>query len=102
MARLAGVTLLRKLGVTLGTLFFVSLVVYGTTQVIPANPAKVFLGKTASKEQVAAYDRREGLDRGPVSGYLFWAGRFVRGNWGVSLESQQPVTQVVLPPLRRT
>jgi peptide/nickel transport system permease protein len=86
----------------LATLVVVSVVVYAATLLVPADPAKVFLGKQATQEQVDAFRHREGLDRNPVVGYLLWSERFVRGDWGESIISQQPVTSLVLVRLQRT
>jgi peptide/nickel transport system permease protein len=91
-----------KLALTILTLVFVSVVVYTATQVIPADPAKVFLGKTATPQQVARFREEQGLDRGPVSGYLHWAGNFIHGDLGESIVTQEPVSETVLPRLGRT
>jgi len=101
-ARRVGSAIARKLGLTVATLVFISMVVYTATQLIPADPAKVFLGKTASPEQVAQFREEQGLDRGPIAGYLHWAGRFVRGDLGNSIVTKQPVADRVLPRLGRT
>lgn len=97
-----GITIGRKLVLTGVTLVFVSIVVYTATQIIPADPAKVFLGKTATPEQVARFRAEQGLDRGPIAGYLHWAGRFVQGDLGNSIVTKEPVTEAVLPRMRRT
>jgi peptide/nickel transport system permease protein len=86
----------------LATLVVVSAVVYAATLLVPADPAKVFLGKAATQEQVEAFRHREGLDRNPVVGYLLWSERFVRGDWGDSIISQEPVTGLVVDRLQRT
>ncbi len=95
-------TLLRRLALLLVTLVAVSMLVYGATSVVPADPAKVFLGKVASPEQVQAFRHREGLDRSVFAGYVFWGSNFIRGNWGESVVSQTAVTSLVIPRLQRT
>lgn len=100
--RRIGIAIGRKLALTVVTLVFISIVVYTATQIIPADPAKVFLGKTATPEQVARFKAEQGLDRGPVAGYLHWASRFVRGDLGDSIVTKQPVSDLVLPRLGRT
>ena len=92
----------RRAVLTLATLVVVSAVVYSATLLVPADPAKVFLGKAATQEQIQAFRHREGLDRNPVVGYLLWSERFVRGDWGESIISQQSVTSLVVPRLQRT
>lgn len=100
--RRIGAAIGRKLTLTVVTLVFVSIVVYTATQIIPADPAKVFLGKTATPEQVARFRAEQGLDRGVVGGYVHWASRFVRGDLGNSIVTRQPVTDTVFPRLGRT
>lgn len=92
----------RRALLAVATLVVVSAVVYAATLLVPADPAKVFLGKTATQEQVQAFRHREGLDRNPLVGYLLWSERFVRGDWGESIISQQPVTSLVVDRLQRT
>ena len=52
------------------TLVFLSVVIYVATLVVPADPAKIYLGKTASPEQVQAFREQQGLDQGVVLGYV--------------------------------
>jgi peptide/nickel transport system permease protein len=101
-ARRVGRALAARALLMLATLVVVSIIVYAATLIVPADPARVFLGKAATPAQVEAFRHREGLDRGPVAGYLFWAKKFVRGDWGDSIISQTPVTTLVLPRLART
>jgi peptide/nickel transport system permease protein len=94
--------LLKRLLLTILTLVAISIVVYVATLVIPTDPARVALGKTATEDQLAAFRHAQGLDRGVVQAYLFWASRFVRGDWGSSVLSQVSVATLVLPSLVRT
>ena len=82
----------RRLLLLFITLVAVSLIVYAATLVIPADPGKVFLGKTATPSQIAAFNHRNGLDQNAVSGYVTWVGHILHGNFGESIVSQQPVT----------
>ena len=98
----AGKYLGRRLLLLVVTLVAVSIIVYAATLVIPADPGKVFLGKTASPRQIAAFNHRNGLDQNALEGYLTWVGHFLHGNLGQSIVSQQSVTSLVIPRLERT
>jgi peptide/nickel transport system permease protein len=84
------------------TLVLVSMIIYAATLVIPADPGKVFLGKTASPRQIAEFNHRNGLDQNAISGYITWLGHFIHGNLGESVVSQQSVSSLVIPRLERT
>jgi peptide/nickel transport system permease protein len=86
----------------LTTLVFLSLVIYVATLVVPADPAKIYLGKTASEEQIRAFREQQGLDRGVVLGYVDWAREVAVGNWGTSIYGGDSVTSIVLPALARS
>ncbi len=53
----------RRLPIALGTLFFVSIVTFFATVVIPNDPARLALGRTATPEQLEHYREQQGLDR---------------------------------------
>lgn len=57
----------------------------------PGDPAERLLGPTATPEQLAAGRQALGLDRPLGAQYTAWLGRFIRGDWGVSLATGRPV-----------
>ncbi len=57
----------------------------------PGDPAERLLGPTATPEQLAAGRQALGLDRPLGTQYTAWLGRFIRGDWGVSLATGRPV-----------
>jgi peptide/nickel transport system permease protein len=70
--------------------------------VVPTDPGRIALGKNATPEQIAAYDHEQGLDRPVVTRYFYWFGNFARGQWGTSVLSQQPVSDLVVPRIARS
>lgn len=84
------------------TLVFLSVVIYVATLVVPADPAKVYLGKTATPEQIEAFREQQGLNHGVVLGYVDWARQVAVGNWGTSIYGGETVTSLVLPALGRS
>ncbi len=57
----------------------------------PGDPARLLVGPTATPEQVAAQRHALGLDRPLPHQYASWLGRFVQGDWGMSLATGRPV-----------
>lgn len=101
MARTA-FTFLRRVAAAIVTLLVLSAVVYFAARLLPANPARAALGKTASAGQVARFRLQQGLDHPAIVGYADWLRNVLSGRWGISLLSQVPVTQIALPRLLRT
>lgn len=94
--------LAKRLGMVAITLVVVSLLVFGITQVLPADAATMLLGENATAEQLAAVRVRLGLDQPVWRQYAHWAGGVLRGDLGVSTDSGQPVSKVMLTALSRS
>ena len=86
---------LRRLLVGIGTLFFVSIIVFLGTQVLPGDAAQIRMGQDATPENVAALRTRLGLDQPLHVQYLSWLGGFVSGNLGMSLANEAPVADMI-------
>ena len=82
---------LKRLGLSVITLFLLSLVVFYAGQVLPGNPGRFILGPLAAQSAVAALDHSLGVDRPLVDQYWTWISHFVRGNMGTSYQFQSPV-----------
>lgn len=94
--------LLKRLGTMAITLLIVSLLVFGITQVLPADAATMLLGENATQEQLVAVRARLGLDQPVWLQYSRWIGGVFRGDLGTSIESGQPVAKVMLTALGRS
>ncbi|HUG65179.1 MAG TPA: ABC transporter permease [Gaiellaceae bacterium] len=90
---------LKRLGLALITLVLLSAIVFATAQLLPGNVGRAVLGRDASEEAVAEYNRANGTDRPAVVQYLDWLGSAVQGDLGVSLATGIPVWDVVGPAL---
>lgn len=61
----------------------------------PGDPTERLLGATATPAQVEAQRHALGLDRPLPEQYAAWLGRFVRGDWGTSISTGQPVRSMI-------
>jgi len=94
--------LLRRVALTLYTLAIVSLLVFGITQVLPADAATVLLGEAATPDQLAALRVRLGLNDPVWVQYGRWLGGVLAGDLGTSLRTGQRVVDVVFEALGRS
>ncbi len=82
---------LSRLAVLLLSLMVASIAVFAVVNVLPGDPAAVILGTSASPQQIADLHRQLGLDRPAWLRYLEWLGGLIRGDFGISLISKQPI-----------
>lgn len=82
---------LRRLTFVLFILFFISLLVFVVTEILPGDAAQMILGQKATPETLAALRVRLGLDQPAPARYLAWIGGVLRGDWGESLIMNLPV-----------
>jgi peptide/nickel transport system permease protein len=76
--------LVRRLLLLIVTLFVTSALIFSLTQLLPGDVARLILGREATPERVAAFNREYGLDLPPLEQYTRWLGNFLRGDWGRS------------------
>ncbi len=80
----------------------VSLLVFLIIQLVPGDPARIVLGAYASQEQVDGIRERMGLNEPILTQYLKWASKAIRGDFGASLLTAQPVVKSIWQKLPRT
>jgi peptide/nickel transport system permease protein len=76
-------------------LAFVSVLVFGATQVLPGDAASAILGRSATPAQKAIYRKQLGLDKPLPEQYWRWISGVVQGDLGTSVASQLPVTSFI-------
>ncbi|HTM10145.1 MAG TPA: ABC transporter permease [Verrucomicrobiae bacterium] len=82
-------------------LILVSLAVFLLVRVIPGDPVLVMLGidpderARISAEQYRALQHQIGLDQPIYVQYLNWANNIVHGDFGLSLASRRPITEII-------
>ena len=90
---------LRRLAFVLFTLFFVSLIVFAVTELLPGDAAQMILGQKATQETLTALRVRLGLDQPAPMRYLAWIGGVMRGDWGESMIMKLPVGPLLVQRL---
>jgi glutathione transport system permease protein len=81
------------------TLFAVLTLVFVIVRVLPGDPAQLILGDQASREAIEALHVKLGLDQPIPVQYGKFLGDALRGDWGVSMVTGQPVLAEVLSVL---
>jgi peptide/nickel transport system permease protein len=81
------------------TLFFVSVIVFAATQVLPGNAAYAVLGRSATPERLAALEAQLHLDESVLGQYWRWLSGVLTGDFGTSLGTGQSVWSIVEPRL---
>lgn len=98
--------LLKRLGETIPTTFGILLLAFVLFNVVGGSPAEVVLGKNATAEAVAAFNRKWGYDKPLLIGdssrggwldsqFFNFIGGVCKGDFGYSVEHQEPVVEVL-------
>lgn len=94
--------LLKRLLLMVYTLLVVSLLVFGITQLLPADAAVTLLGQNATPEALTAVRERLGLDAPAWLQYWHWLTQALQGNFGVSMRNGLEVAPTLLTALSRS
>jgi len=94
--------LLKRLLLMIYTLLVVSLLVFGITQLLPADAAVTLLGQNATPEALAAVRARLGMDAPAWLQYWHWLTQALQGNFGVSMRNGLAVGPTLLTALSRS
>jgi ABC-type dipeptide/oligopeptide/nickel transport system permease component len=94
--------ILLRLATTAVTLIGVAVVVFVVIRIVPGNPIALMLPPGATEEDIARLTALYGLDRSIPEQFLIWAGGVLRGDFGTSITTRQPVLGLVLGRLPAT
>jgi peptide/nickel transport system permease protein len=91
--------LLRRLALAVPVLVIVSMLSFFGMELVPGDTLTTFYGQGAevdlTQEQLEALRHEFGLDRPLPVRYLSWVGDVLRGDFGMSLRSGRPVSDVL-------
>ena len=85
--------LARRFGISLIVLVGVSMLIFGIARVIPGDPARIALGPNASADQIERLRETLHLNDPIVLQYGYFVKDLLRGDLGISLYTNRPVTQ---------
>lgn len=94
--------LVKRLFYVATTVAVMSVLIFWITQVMPGNVAYMILGDFAAPEDIATLEAQLGLNDPAHVQYLRWAGGMLRGDMGMSLSMNQPVSAVLWGALGRS
>lgn len=83
--------IIKRLLWAIPTLLGVSILVFSMVHLAPGDPALVMLGEKASAESVAALKEQMGLNKPLYEQYLMFVTNAMQGDFGISLNSGEPV-----------
>jgi peptide/nickel transport system permease protein len=85
--------IVRRLLSSIVMILLVTLVTFIVAYKVPGNPARLIAGQHAKIEQVRAVEHQLGLDQPLPLQYLKYMGRLLRADLGISLKTQNPVSE---------
>jgi len=95
----------KRLLATIPVLLLTSMIVFLLMHLLPGDPITLLLGESQTDltpERLASLRHEYGLDQ-PIWGqYLAWAGHCLAGNFGRSVQTRQPVWDVLAPRILPT
>jgi ABC-type dipeptide/oligopeptide/nickel transport system permease component len=86
---------IKRIGLMLITLFFVSLLVFLAFSLIPSDPATNILGMEASQESIDALREEMGLNKNVFVRYGEWVFAAIQGDFGTSYSYQTSVSDLL-------
>ncbi len=84
------------------TLFIISVVIFGATELLPGDLARELLGQSATEETLAALREQLGLNDPAPLRYWNWLAGVLQGDFGMSMATQKPISELVGARLRNT
>jgi peptide/nickel transport system permease protein len=92
--------LLTRAGWGAFSVLIVTVIVYAATIVLPGDAAQAILGQQAANpERLAVLREQLGLDKSPWQGFLDWFTGILHGDFGTSLTTGLPVTELLGPKI---
>lgn len=77
-------------------LLFTSFVIFELVRLTPGDPALIMVGgRRTTPEVLQAIRQKYGLERDPISQYIYWMGNVLRGDLGESFRLKQSVTSLI-------
>jgi len=91
--------LLRRIGLIVPTLFFVSLLIFGLQQLLPGDPATALAGEDRDPAVIAFLRQKYHLDQPLPVRYALWVEAVAQGDLGESIRIKRPVFDLIAEKL---
>ena len=91
--------ILRRVLLSIVTLFLLSIIVFLAAQVLPGDVARKILGPLADQKSVDQLNAELGTDRPLIEQYGDWISGVLTGDMGTSVAFDRPVDEVIGPAL---
>src|SRR5574342_68325 len=88
--------LLRRLVGFVAVMIGVSIITFGLSHIVPADPAVVALGDHATEAQIDAFREKYGLNKPVPEQYWIYVTGLLQGDLGISLRTRRPLAALVL------
>jgi peptide/nickel transport system permease protein len=93
---------IRRLALMVPTLVGLSVLLFFWVRILPGDPARSLLGQRATPEGIAQINARYGFDEPIWRQYLTYVSALLRGDFGASIRTKEPVLGVFLDKLPAT
>jgi len=82
--------------------FIVTILIFLIIKMIPGDPIAIMFGKHPNPEQIARIQDLYGLNAPLHEQYFIWMGNLLQGNWGLTIQLNEPVLDLILERVPRT
>ena len=82
----------RRIIASIFTLFIISIVIFLMLRLLPGDPARLFAGELATREEVERVRTQLGLDLPLTQQYAGFIAGIFKGDLGTSMRTNEPVT----------
>ena len=88
--------IIRRVLLMIPVAFLVSVIIFTLLRLTPGDPITVLMGDEPDRAVIATLRHQYGLDRPIPVQYLSWITRFLHGDMGRSIRTQEPVSEAIL------
>jgi peptide/nickel transport system permease protein len=93
---------LHRVALGLVSLLLLTMIIFLAAQVLPGNPGRIVLGREATPNAVKQFNHALGTDRPLPIRYADWLSDALRGDFGANYTDGRPVTDDLVPALKRS
>jgi peptide/nickel transport system permease protein len=85
----------RRIVITIPTLLLVSVFIFALQKLLPGDPIMMLAGEDRDPEVIAFLREKYHLNDPVIYQYIYWIGDVLRGDFGISLRTNQPVLELI-------